>query len=62
MSLRPLLDEIDGLRRSFAEVMAPVEALAAPGEDAWELAPDVRAELMVARTLGRAALGFSEPR
>lgn len=56
-----LFMQIDGLRAALAEVMVPIEVLTAPGEDAWELAPEVRGELMTARTLGRAALGFEPP-
>lgn len=46
--------EITKLRETLAEVMVPIEALAAHGDDAWELAPEVRGELMTARTIGRA--------
>jgi chromosome segregation ATPase len=49
--------EIGRLRAALAEVMIPVEALTAAGDDAWELAPDVRRGLMAARTIGRVTLG-----
>jgi hypothetical protein len=51
-----LLDEVARLKAALTEVMVPIEVLSAPGDDAWELAPEVRGELLTARTLGRAAL------
>jgi hypothetical protein len=60
-TLRALVAEVRRLRKILAEVMVPIEALSAAGEKAWELAPEVRGELMTARTLGRAALFEKAP-